>query len=133
MGVVFRWRGVDACHFNSHFADEETRETKLKPAGSLPGYAAIAGERDFITRRGELSSAADVFRVQGGADRHLIIQAPGRHLRGGEFTPGPAAALGCRVENTDGGEHCQAPRDFRPPTAPRRSVPFFTVNVLKIP
>lgn len=81
MWVVFSWRGVDACHLNSHFADEKTRETKLKSAGSLPGYAAIAGERDFITRRGELSSAADVFRVQGGADRHFSIQTPGRYLR----------------------------------------------------
>lgn len=106
---------MDACHFNSHFADEKSRETKLKPAGSLPGYAAIAGERDFITRRGELSSAADVFRVQGGAERHLSIQTPGRYLKGGEFTPGRAVALGCRVENTGGGERCQAPRDFSPP------------------
>lgn len=106
---------MGACHFNSHFADEKTRKTKLKRVGSLPGYAAIAGERDFMTRRGELSSAADVFRVQGGADRHLSIQTPGRHLRGGECTPGRAAALSCRVENTDGGERSQAPRDFSPP------------------
>lgn len=123
---------MDACHFNSHFADEKTRETKLKSAASLPGYAAVAGERDFITRRGELSSAADVFRVQGGAHRHFSIQTPGRHLRGGEFTPGRVAARSCRVENTDGGERCQAPRDFSPPAAPRTSVPFLTVNVLKI-
>lgn len=124
MGSVYV-AGVDACHFNSHFADEKTRETKLKSAGSLPGYAAIAGERDFITRRGELSSAADVFRVQGGAHRHFSIQTPGRHLRGGEFTPGPAAALGCRVENTDGGERCQAPRDFSPPHRPEKIGPVF--------